>query len=43
MKHAALQTKDLQTKEEVASKSLTVIPIQEHDFALTKSEFRDLL
>ena len=43
MKHVALQTKDLQTKEEVASKSLTVIPIQEHDFALTKSEFRDLL
>ena len=33
----------LQTKEKGASSWLTVIPIQEHGFTLTKSEFRDAL
>ena len=33
----------LQTKEKSASSWLTVIPIQEHGFALTKSKFRDAL
>ena len=33
----------LQTKEKGASSWLTVIPTKEHGFALTKSEFRDVL
>ena len=33
----------LQTKEKGASSQLTVIPKQEHVFALTKSKFRDAL
>ena len=33
----------LQTKEKGASSCLTVIPIQEHGFSFTKSEFKDAL
>ena len=33
----------LQTKEKGASSWLTVIPIQEHGFSFTKSEFKDAL